>query len=143
MTDSLLGYYGHCSWAKRFKVMPISLRPFGSHHFRLLPLGLTILVSCVWNGQAQAAASVTLAWDPAPNAAGYRLYVGTTSRVYTQQINVGNATSTIVSNLISGKRYFFAVSAYNTAGLESALSNEVSYLTGTPTPSPSSTPTPT
>ena len=123
--------------------MLTSLRSFGPHHFRLLLLGLTILVSWVLNGQAQASATLTLAWDPAPNAAGYRLHIGTTSRVYTQQINVGSATSTLVSNLISGKRYFFAVSAYNAAGLESALSNEVSYLTGAPTPSPSSTPTPT
>lgn len=109
--------------------------------FRLLRVGLTILVS--WGGNSHAAVqSVTLAWDPAANAAGYRLYSGTTSRVYTQQINVGNTTSTLVSNLIAGQRYFFAVTAYTTAGMESTFSNEISYTPGAPTPTPTPTPRP-
>jgi outer membrane biosynthesis protein TonB len=99
------------------------------------------------------AAQVTLAWDPTPtaNIAGYRLHCGTTSRVYTQQIEVGKATTTMVSNLVDGVTYFFMVTAYDTASSESAPSNEVSYSvprstpapTPSPTPTPASTPTPT
>ena len=83
-----------------------------------------------------------LAWDPAANAAGYRLYSGTASHVYTQQTEVGNATSTLVSNLINGQTYFFAVTAYNATGVESPASNEISYVGGAPTPTPTVTPTP-
>ena len=111
---------------------------------RLLIWGLIILVCSAFEVEA---AGVTLAWDPAssPNIAGYRLHSGTTSGVYSQTSELGNATSTLVSNLVTGKTYFFVVTAYNTMGVESTPSNEVSYLapspSATPTPTPSATPT--
>jgi Fibronectin type III domain len=78
--------------------------------------------------------SVTLAWnanlptsDPATNTTGYRLHLGLASGVYTQSTNVGNTTSVTVSNLISGLKYYFVVTAYNSSGLESPPSIEVSY----------------
>src|SRR5262249_42562212 len=126
----------------RFKVMRTSLRLPGAQRLRLLSVGLTILVSWAWNDHA-AAQSVTLGWDPAVNAAGYRLYSGTTSHVYTQQTNVGNVNATLVSNLVVGQTYFFVVTAYNTTGLESPPSNEISYVGAAPTPTPSPTPSPT
>src|SRR6266480_1704189 len=95
------------------------------------------------------AGNVTLAWDAVsdPNVVGYRLHSGTTTGVYTQTTEVGSAVSASVSNLAGGKTYFFVVTAYNAAAVESGPSNEVSYLaptsTPTPTPSPSPTPTPT
>src|SRR5881227_1685045 len=106
-------------------------------------LALTWLVSIT----RVVAGSVTLAWDPDPNVAGYRLYSGTTRGVYTQTTEVGTAVAASVSNLANGNTYFFVVTAYNAAAVESAPSNEVSYIastsTPTPTPSPSPTPTPT
>jgi hypothetical protein len=94
---------------------------------RLLIWGLIILVCSAFEVEA---AVVTLAWDlsSSPNIAGYRLHSGTTSGVYSQTIEVGNVTSTLVSNLVAGKTYFFVVTAYNTKGVESAPSKEVSYL---------------
>src|SRR5256886_2562970 len=95
------------------------------------------------------AGNVTLTWnaDLDPNVVGYRLYSGTTTGVYTQTTEVGSAVSASVSNLAGGKTYFFVVTAYNAAAVESGPSNEVSYLaptsTPTPTPSPSPTPAPT
>jgi hypothetical protein len=81
-----------------------------------------------------ASSSVKLAWnansatnDPATNTAGYKLYFGFSSGKYTQSTNVGNTTSATESNLVSGTAYFFVVTAYNSAGLESSPSNEVSY----------------
>src|SRR5436190_19577487 len=94
------------------------------------------------------AGNVTLAWDPDAdlNVVGYRLYSGTTSGMYTQTTEVGNVTAASVSNLASGNTYFFVVTAYNASAVESAPSNEVSYIastsTPTPTPSPTLTPTP-
>ena len=88
-------------------------------------------------------ADVTLAWDPDLSAdiTGYRLYLGTTSGVYIQSSDVGIVTSTMVSNLIVGTTYYFVVTAYNSSGLESPPSNEVSFTpTSTPTPDPSPTP---
>ena len=87
--------------------------------------------------QAQAASSVTSGLESssaAPDIAGYRLYYGTSSGNYSQVIDVGNTTVATISNLAPGQTYFLAVTAYNTAGLESAPSNQVSFTTsGTPT----------
>jgi len=81
--------------------------------------------------QAQAASSVTLAWDVSaePGIAGYRLYYGTSSGNYSQVIDVGNTTVATVSNLAAGQTYYFVVTDYNTVGLESAPSNQVSFTT--------------
>src|SRR5438309_8922 len=95
------------------------------------------------------AGNVTLAWDADsdPSVIGYRLHSGTTSGVYTQTTEVGSALAASVSNLANGNTYFFVVTAYNAAAVESAPSNQVSYIastsTPTPTPSPAPTPTPT
>src|SRR5437016_7653401 len=93
------------------------------------------------------AGNMTLAWDADsdPSVVGYRLYSGTTSGVYTQTTEVGNALAVSVSNLANGNTYFFVVTAYNASAAESGPSNEVSYIasTSTPTPTPSPTPTPT
>jgi hypothetical protein len=79
---------------------------------------------------AQAAQSVTLAWNPDtdPTVVGYRLHDGTSSGNYSQTIEVGNTTTATVSNLTAGRRYYFTVTAYNAAGLESLPSNQVSFM---------------
>ena len=76
-----------------------------------------------------AASSVTLTWDPSTstNVVGYKIYYGPASRTYTNALNVGNATSTIISNLITGATYYFTATVYDTDNLESDFSNEVGY----------------
>jgi len=74
-----------------------------------------------------SAVNVTLAWDAESGVAGYRLHYGTSSGSYTQTIDVGTNTLATVSNLTAGQTYYFAVTAYNSAGLQSQLSNEVSF----------------
>jgi hypothetical protein len=78
-----------------------------------------------------AAPTVTLAWDgnPEPDIAGYRLNYGTTSGAPTQTLEVGNNTTVTVSGLSYATTYYFTVVAYNTAGMVSAPSNEVSHTT--------------
>jgi len=95
---------------------------------------LTVLLSLILMGRAlnaaaQTSASVTLAWNPSTgtNIAGYHLHQGTASLTYTNQINVGSVTNATVSGLTQGVACYFAVSAYNAAGLESALSSEISF----------------
>jgi hypothetical protein len=75
--------------------------------------------------------SLTLVWDPntEPDIAGYKLYCGEASGRYIASIDVGNVTQfqPTLKNLNPGDKAFFIVSAYNTSGLESDSSNEVSY----------------
>jgi len=73
------------------------------------------------------AQSATLAWDrnAEPEVTGYRVYYGTQSGVYTVIRDVGNVTTFQVTGLDVSLNYYFAVQAYASNGLSSALSNEV------------------
>jgi len=84
---------------------------------------------------AAHAGTATLSWTaPTTNSdgssltdlAGYKVYVGTASGNYQAPVTVGKVTSYTLSNLTDGGTYYFAVSAYNTSGEESAKSNEAS-----------------
>ena len=61
---------------------------------------------------------------------GYRVYFGLSSGSYTQPfgsgISAGASTTYTVSNLQGGKTYYFAVTAVDSSGKESAFSNEAS-----------------
>src|SRR5215831_2173352 len=87
-------------------------------------LSLLEAVAC-----SAALPSITLAWNPSPanNIAGYRLYLGLTSRSYGTTLDVGATTNATLANLTPGMTYFFAVTAYDTNGLESPFSGEISY----------------
>ncbi len=78
---------------------------------------------------ALEAASVKLSWDPSPDVpvAGYAIYYGTTSHMYTDKISLGEATAVTISNLVAGTTYYFAATAYDDDGLESPFSNEAMY----------------
>ena len=69
----------------------------------------------------------TLSWYPnsETNLAGYKIHIGTAAGIYNATVDVRNVTSYNLSNLAIGTTYYFAVSAYDTAGTDSALSNEV------------------
>ena len=79
--------------------------------------------------RAQGSQSVSLAWDadPEKTVAGYLVHYGSVSGVYTNSLNVGTNINATVPGLQEGATYYFAVTAYNTDGLESNPSNEVSY----------------
>jgi len=90
--------------------------------------GLASLLLGLLPSSLQAAQSVTLAWNAVNGVAGYRLHYGTASGTYTQTVDVGDITTATVSRLTPGLTYYFAVTAYNVAGLESLPSNQVSFL---------------
>jgi hypothetical protein len=76
---------------------------------------------------------LTLAWDPitAQEVTGYRIYYGPSSGFYTHSIDVGTGTfdGTEVSYTVTGLPdglYYFAATAYDSHGIESTYSNEVS-----------------
>lgn len=74
--------------------------------------------------------SIALAWcaSLSPSVSGYKLYYGPDhTRTYTQSIQTSALTATI-DNLTAGRAYFFAVTAYDSNGLESDFSNELGYV---------------
>ena len=109
----------------------------------LVLAAVTFLASATMGGTG----SLTLTWDPnsEKNLQGYNLYWGTESGgPYDQVGGTQEQTTYTVSNLTEGVRYYFVATAYNTEGVESAYSNEVSGIpTAGPTPTPTATPIPT
>ena len=84
-------------------------------------------------GQTSTAGSVSLAWDvpttfvdgtPASGPVGFKVYYGTASRTYTNIIDVQNATSYSINSLSPGT-YYFAITAYDSYGIESDFSIEL------------------
>jgi hypothetical protein len=76
--------------------------------------------------------TAALSWTASPdaNVSGYRAYYGTAPGAYSQPrgsgLPTGNVTSWTVSGLNPGTLYYFAVTAVDSQGNESAYSNEVS-----------------
>jgi hypothetical protein len=90
---------------------------------------------------------ITLQWEPSTTKTdgtaltdilGYKIHYGQRSRTYAFTKFVGNQTSAAVSGLVPGRIYFFALTAYDSAGNQSELSGEVSMVVPTTT---SETPT--
>jgi hypothetical protein len=73
------------------------------------------------------AGDVALQWDlnTEPDIAGYKVYYGTSSRTYSTPAALGVQSTYTVTGLAPGT-YYFAVTAFNTDGMESSFSNEVS-----------------
>jgi hypothetical protein len=87
------------------------------------------------NRETTGSGSATLSWipptqrtdsTPLTDLAGYRIYYGRMSKTYDYQIDVDNpgVVTYVVENLVSGD-WYFALSAYDSQGLESDRSNEV------------------
>jgi Bacterial Ig domain/Fibronectin type III domain len=90
----------------------------------LLTLLFAFAIPMAWGSSA-----VTLAWDAntETNLAGYKVYYGPASGLYTNTVDVGNITTNRVTGLVEGVTYYFAVTAYNSSGQESDYSAEISY----------------
>jgi hypothetical protein len=104
--------------------------------FRRVALVCFGLIVAPFLGWAQEMRSVTLAWDANPEAdiAGYRLHYGEASGSYTTTLEAGNVVTATVNDLVVGRTYFFVVTAYDTASLESLPSEEVSFVAEPPLP---------
>jgi chitinase len=96
------------------------------------PLTSLIVLLTLGVVAAQAQQTFSLAWsaNPEPDVISYRVYVGAASRQYslsfpTQAPSI-DISSSLLSSLPLGSAFYFAVTAVNSAGLESAYSEEVS-----------------
>jgi hypothetical protein len=96
----------------------------------------TYQLSCTGqNGNAIAMVTVgvrqaVLSWAPrtqiATNLSGFKVYWGTTSRSYPSSRALNSATSTSHTITLTPGTYYFAVTALDSSGNESAFSNELS-----------------
>jgi hypothetical protein len=94
---------------------------------------MLLALCCAARGGNQAPVAgqaVTLGWTASSDSTvvGYYLYYGTTSGVFTGKINVGTNTEYSVSGLAAGSTYYFTITAYNAAEIESSYVPQVSYL---------------
>jgi hypothetical protein len=92
--------------------------------------GITRTVAVTLTLNAPSTSSATLTWNgnTESDLAGYKIYRATASGGYGAPVATlqGNVTTYVAAGLQSGTTYFFVVTAYDTAGNESAFSNEVS-----------------
>jgi hypothetical protein len=97
----------------------------------LLPmLFALILLPSMASIEHAHAAQILLEWDeiPHPGIAGYKVYYGVASGVYGFAADVGRSTACIVAGLNHRRTYFFAIAAYDSSGIESKLSTEISHF---------------
>jgi fibronectin type 3 domain-containing protein len=103
----------------------------------MLLRSLLVLLACLslaFAATPAQAQQVQLTWDalvqangtPVPDLAGYKLYYGSQSGQYQPVILVGLTTTYTMTHVSAGQTYYFAITAYDTTGTESAFSNEVS-----------------
>jgi hypothetical protein len=97
--------------------------------FLIVGFWCLIVTASLLVSQGSAYAQVTLAWDASAEAAGYKIYYGTTSNNYTFVVDVGNDLTYTFTDLPDGNTYYFAATAYDASYLESDYSTEVSYVT--------------
>jgi hypothetical protein len=90
----------------------------------LIAISLLILLYFI---RVVYAAQVNLAWDANSelDIAGYKVHYGTHRSGYDVSLDVGNWLSCTIGDLREDEIYYFAVTAYDTAGNESGYSNEV------------------
>lgn len=95
--------------------------------------GCILIILCMGSALVHAGA-IKVRWDAntEPDLAGYKVYLGSSSRNYSQIIDVGDTTNTIIRNVNYGARYYVAVTAYDESGNESDPSSEVSVMVTPP-----------
>lgn len=87
---------------------------------------LSALLAILMPMSAAASLSAELIWNPsaAPAVTGYNIYYGGASHQYTNSVSVGNGTNAIIPGLAESTPYFFAATAHDSNGNESAFSTE-------------------
>jgi hypothetical protein len=100
-----------------------------------IQLGFYIFLIILFSASTLLAADLKIAWDPPDvntdgtpltDLQGYIVSYGTEPENYSQNIDVGNATTYTVTNLTPGNTYYFVVTAYNSFENKSHYSNAIS-----------------
>jgi hypothetical protein len=98
----------------------------------LIVILFAVTITCGVHGSH--ARDVTLAWLPNEESdiAGYNVWYGSESEYYVVCVDVGNQTQFTIRGLEDDKKYFYAVTAYDTSNRESGFSDEISYPSNMP-----------
>ena len=122
-------YDFHMEYTLKRKVFSFLIN--GLQQIKLPQFLLTLFLILFFCSHAHAI-DYTLSWDAntEPDIAGYRVYYkagssGQPSGDYDVIIDVGNVTSKTIEGLEESIVYYFAVTAYDTSGLESVFSEEI------------------
>jgi len=97
---------------------------------------LAVIIFLAMTFSAQAASNISFSWDASSGAATYRVYQSTTSGTYnktTGKVCDVSTTTCTVPNIADGK-YYWVATALDSAGNESAYSNEVTATLDTTAP---------
>ena len=89
---------------------------------------ILLVATCLLFPSSALAGHIDLAWyaNPEPNVAGYIVYYGTLSGVYTKSLDLGKVTSVRITELLEDTEYFLVLTAYDIYDNESGFSGEVS-----------------
>jgi Fibronectin type III domain len=119
------------SFEKAISVCPYFIASFCSsvcYNHVIMRFGFLFLSGLLFFGHKTA--GITLAWDSSPTKGitRYRIYytdITAHKAAKSKIIDVGITTHAVVPNLVVGHTYEFVVTAFNSAGRESAPSNRV------------------
>ena len=93
----------------------------------IIAVVIFLAAGVIWFYYPTKTGTAKLSWNPntEANLAGYKIYYGAAPRNndcpdgdYQNNIDIGNKTSYVFNDLISGKTYYFSVTSYNTAKKE-------------------------
>jgi len=104
-----------------------------------LTIALAALCMVLLLAPLALAKDVSLSWDPSPTqgVTGYKIHYNCVddSQPFPDIVDVGDVLNTTVADLVDSQGCYFAVTAYNAAGMESGYSNIV-YSQGFVPPQP-------
>jgi hypothetical protein len=78
-------------------------------------MAIALLLALAAGVRAETAETLSVEWDPSPEAEviGYRVSVGSAPGVYDSTVDVGNKTTFTLPSVVAGRTYCFAVAAYS------------------------------
>ena len=111
------------------KTVSNSSRGKSARSARLLGAGV-LAVSLFVGAAVRGGQAVSIAWDASQSTgvAGYTVYRGTTSGVYTNTYDTGTNLALTLTGLPEGQTNYFKVVAYNAARMTGTMSSELSYI---------------
>lgn len=106
----------------------------GSRAICFFTVGIVCIILLAYNTPLFGQSAV-LTWsaNTDPATVGYMVYSGTASRTYGTPIDVGNQTTYTFSSLAPAE-YYFAITAYNSSGVQSGFSSEVAKIVSATAP---------
>ena len=108
---------------------------------KLILGSILVWLLCMFSTSINAAA-LSLSWNANTESdlAGYTVYYGNTTGIYTSFKDVFNVTSYVISNVTEDKTYYITLRAYDKSGNESKSSQEVYIYVPKTTVTPPTTP---